>query len=108
MAIDRSRAIFQGPYGKTVEQLKHIAIEHWIDWRPKEMAALTKQSKGLVQETALKAATRAFKEIDELRRAGFQNHEAEEVVMPKYILLKPEKQVKGELERIASLPDLPE
>jgi hypothetical protein len=106
MSVDRSRAIFQGPYGKTVTQLKRIAIEHWADWRPREVKQLVKE--GRLHEVALKAAERAFQEIEELRRAGYQNHEAEEVVMPRYIILKPEKQVKGELERIASLEGPPD
>jgi hypothetical protein len=101
MPIDRSRAIFQGPYGKTVKQLKMIALEHWADWRPREVKQLITEKR--LQAVALKAAERAFQEIEELRQAGFQNHEAEEVVLPRYILLHPEKVVKGEMERIATL-----
>lgn len=36
MAIDRSRTIQKGPYGKTVKELKQVAIEHWANWRPKK------------------------------------------------------------------------
>lgn len=87
----------------TVAQLKQTAIEHWADWRPKEVKQLIKE--GRLQAVALKAAQQAHKEIEELIRYGFQNHEAEEVVFPKYISLKPEKVVKGELERISHLDE---
>ena len=93
MPIDRSRAMFQGLYGKTVKQLKQTAIEHWADWRPREVKQLIAEKR--LQAVALKAAERAHAEIKELMEAGYQNHEAEEVVLPRYILLKPEEKVRS-------------
>jgi hypothetical protein len=47
---------------------------------------------------ALAAAEKASAEIRELMEYGYQVHEAEEVVLPKYILRPPEREVTAEME----------
>ena len=86
-----------GMYGQTTKQLQAQAIMHWKEWRPKEAAAL--EAAGLLQAEALKAAERTQEGIRSLMQAGYQHHEAEEVMLPRYILLPPEKEVVEEMER---------
>ena len=84
------------PYGKTTEQLKGMAIAHWANYLPKYVKGLVKRNR--LQEVATKAAERAQGEIRELMEAGYQLHEAEEVVLPRYILLKEEPEITSEME----------
>jgi hypothetical protein len=55
------------------------------------------KSKQLLPLT-LKAAERAHREISQLMAAGYQRHEAEEVVLPEYILIKPEEDLIEKIE----------
>ena len=75
-------------YGTTVKELQEMAIMHLHQWCPKQHKALM-ESKQL-RPLTLKAAERARREINQLMAAGYQRHEAEEVVLPEYILIKPE------------------
>lgn len=83
-------------YGTTVKELQEQAILHLAEWSPKQHKALM-ESKQLLPVT-LKAAERAHQEINELMAAGYQRHEAEEVVLPEYILTKPEEDLIAKIE----------
>lgn len=83
-------------YGTTVKELQEQAIVHLHEWNPKQHKALM-QSKQLLPIT-LKAAERAHKEISALMAAGYQRHEAEEVVLPEYILTPPEADLIAKIE----------
>ncbi|WP_136797076.1 hypothetical protein [Desulfosediminicola ganghwensis] len=89
--MQQAMAAMGAPYGKTIPQLRNLALRHWKEWRPKETAAL--QEAGRLRYDAQKAAERAHREIQQLLRAGYQNHEAEEVVLREYILLEPEEEM---------------
>ena len=65
------------------------ALAHWKKWRPKEYKQM--QRDGTLNEEAQKASKEAAKQVAALMEAGYQKHEAEEVVLPEYILLPPEK-----------------
>ena len=95
-SAEQARKKMGSPYGKTIQQLKELAIDHWSEWRPKFVKDLIKHNR--LQTVALAAATKASEEIRELMEQGYQNHEAEEVVMPKYILRPPEPEVIKEME----------
>ena len=62
---------------------------HWEKWLPKKAKQLkaTHQCEIATQD----AATNAQQEIVGLMADGFQEHEAEEVALPKYILPQPEE-----------------
>jgi hypothetical protein len=64
------------------------AREHWAKWLPKKVAELKKE--GSLEESLHGAARLAMDEISHLRARGYQEHEAEEVALPLFILLKPE------------------
>ena len=83
-------------YGTSVKELQIQRLHHLIEWRPKEYQRLMK-SKQLEPQT-LKDAERAYNEIVSLLNRGFQLHEAEEVVLPRYILTPPEKEVTEAIE----------
>jgi hypothetical protein len=97
MSSTLDRAMQAGRYGKSIKMIQHLAMLHWMEWRPKESAQLKATNYWLTE--TLKAARKAHKGIRELREAGYQNHEAEEVMLKRYILLPPEKEVIEEMER---------
>lgn len=68
-----------------------IALNHWKRWRP-EMVKELRES-GTLNEEAQKASSEAATQVASLMRAGYQKHEAEEVVLPELILLPPESGV---------------
>ena len=84
------------PYGKTTQQLKDMAIAHWANYLPKYVRRLAKQNR--LQDVATRAAERTQAEIKELMEIGYQLHEAEEVVLPRYILLREEPEITAEME----------
>lgn len=65
------------------------ALKHWKQWRPKMYREL--QKAGTLNEEAQRASKEAAAQVASLMAAGFQLHEAEEVVLPELILLPPEK-----------------
>jgi hypothetical protein len=69
-------------------QLMAKARVHWAEWLPKKVAELKKE--GRLEESLRGAARLAQDEISHLMRQGYQEHEAEEVALPMFILLKPE------------------
>lgn len=73
----------------SVEELQAKAKKHWTKWCPHMVAAMKKSNTFEVR--TMNAAKRAQFQIDQLMRAGYQEHEAEEVVLPEEILIPPEK-----------------
>ena len=69
-------------------QYTGLAIRHWSEWLPKMTAEL--RASGSMNEAVQTASKNAAAEVAQLMMAGFQKHEAEEIVLPEYILLKPE------------------
>ena len=84
------------PYGKTTRQLQKLAIRHWTEWRPKMVADL--EAANRLDHDALVAAEKVQEGIMDLKGAGYQHHEAEEVMLKRYILLPPEQEVLDEME----------
>ncbi|MEX3985314.1 hypothetical protein AB4Y45_40925 [Paraburkholderia sp. EG287A] len=85
--VDRQRGI----NGANMLGLQYVrlALDHWKKWRPKEYRQM--QQDGTLNEEAQKASKEAAKQVADLMQTGYQKHEAEEVVLPEYILLPPEK-----------------
>jgi len=61
---------------------------HWTKYLPEKVKEL--RAKGELQETMQGAANLAQKEIEHLRAQGYQEHEAEEVALKKFVYLEPE------------------
>jgi hypothetical protein len=72
----------------SVLELMALARKHWKTHLPDKVKEL--QAKGLLEAETTTAATLAQSEIETLMKAGFQEHEAREVALPMFILLKPE------------------
>ena len=72
-----------------IEELKHRAAEHWMEWLPKKWAALVKEDR--VDQELNRVAIQAEREIRQWMSRGARLDEAEEIVLPELILLKPEK-----------------
>lgn len=82
-----------------IEELKARAADHWREWLPKKWAELLRTDS--VDLTLNIAARHAEKEIRELMDSGARLDEAEEMVLPQWILLKPEKQDDEETSELA-------
>jgi hypothetical protein len=80
----------------SIPELKALARKHWEEWLPEKVKEL--RAEGKLDEALHGAARAAQKEIDHLKSIGYQEHEAEEVALPMFILLKPEPGVDGETE----------
>lgn len=72
-----------------IQELKHKAMEHWQEWLPRKWAALVKEDR--VDEELNRVARQAATEIRQWMDRGARQDEAEEIVLPQLILLKPEK-----------------
>lgn len=72
----------------SVEQFKQKARHHWTKWQPKRVAQL--RADGDLESTLRVAAVNAQERLLELMDQGFRAHEAEEVALHEFILLKPE------------------
>lgn len=70
-------------------RLANKAIRYWKDWLPNRYKELLDANQ--LVTAAATAAAGAAKEIKELMQAGARLDEAEEVVLPKWILLQPEE-----------------
>lgn len=68
--------------------LESKALRHWNEFLPSMVASLI--ADGQLETRVRNAAMSAQQEIRELTRNGYREHEAEEVVLPHLILLKPE------------------
>jgi hypothetical protein len=76
---------------KTLMERKALIIKarkHWEEWLPGKTQGL--KEVGEFKAATRIAARRAQAEIADLITRGYQDHEAEEVVLPKHILLEPE------------------
>jgi hypothetical protein len=71
----------------TVE-LKALARKHWEKWLPEKVKR--ERAAGTLDENLQGAANLAQAEISHLMANGYQENEAREVALPKFILLKPE------------------
>lgn len=76
-----------------IQELKAKAAEHWQNFLPQKWATLVAEDR--VDEALTKAATQAESEIRALMDRGARLDEAEEIVLPQSILLKPEPGVSG-------------
>ncbi len=74
--------------------MESLARKHWAKWLPKKVAEL--KADGDLGEAIQGAAIRAEREIEDLLKQGYQRHEAEEVALPMFILLKPEPEANEE------------
>lgn len=72
----------------SVASLSRLAERHWAEFLPEKAADLKKA--GTFEMRAQQAAERAVAEIQALVRNGVPEDEAEEMVLPEYILLRPE------------------
>lgn len=70
-------------------RLANKAIRHWREWLPNRYRELLEANELVTAAAA--AAAGAAREIKELMQAGARLDEAEEVVLPKWILLPPEE-----------------
>jgi hypothetical protein len=70
----------------SVGSLSRLAERHWAEFLPEKTADLKKPGRS----SRRAAAERAVAEIQALVRNGVPEDEAEELVLPEYILLKPE------------------
>lgn len=68
--------------------MESLARKHWAKWLPMKFAQLKASNE--LGEAIQGAATAANREIEDLMAQGYQRHEAEEVALPMFILLKPE------------------
>ncbi len=74
--------------------MESLARKHWAKWLPKKVAQL--KADGELSEAIQGAATRTERERADLMAQGYQLHEAEEVALPMFILLKPEPEANEE------------
>ena len=72
----------------SAEQFTQTARKHWAKWQPKRMAQLKED--GELESTLRTAGANAQERLLELMQQGFKAHEAEEVALSEFVLLKPE------------------
>ena len=70
------------------------ARKHWTQWPPKKVAAL--KASGELEQALQTAGKQAQQEVLSLMEQGFRQHEAEEVALSQYVLLKPEPEAELE------------
>ena len=70
------------------QRYKAMARKHWSQWLPERVKEL-KETDSL-EPTLLVAGTNAQRRVLELMQQGYKAHEAEEVALSEFILLKPE------------------
>ncbi|MBI2276328.1 MAG: hypothetical protein HYU74_03135 [Dechloromonas sp.] len=70
-----------------MDRYARMARSHWQSYLPTLYEELTES--GRLDEAIEQAVEQARTEIAELQAAGYQLHEAEETVLPRYILLTP-------------------
>lgn len=84
--------------------LAQMARRHWNQWLPAKVARL--KAEGTLNEAIQGAALRAQRGITELMSQGYQAHEAEEVVLPQFVLLEPEADAVDSPEEKAELAQM--
>ena len=65
-----------------------MARKHWAKWLPQKVAEL--KASGQLEQALQTAGKATQQQVVELMGQGFQQHEAEEVALPQFVLLKPE------------------
>lgn len=65
-----------------------MACKHWQTWLPKWVAQL--KADGELEQAVQTAGKLASEEVLSLMQQGFRQHEAEEMALAQFILLKPE------------------
>ncbi len=70
-----------------VSELKALARKHWLKYLPNKVKAL--KANGELEEALQGAALLTQTEIEHLMSRGYQEHEAREVALPMFIVLKP-------------------
>src|SRR5688500_17047477 len=73
---------------RLIDQWKEQARRHWKEFGPTLYHELLKN--GRLDEFLTNAAERTHREMTELQRAGYQHHEAWEVVRESYLFLPEE------------------
>jgi hypothetical protein len=77
------------------------ALKHWTKWRPEMVKEL--KAEGKLAEAIQGAALQTQRMIAELKSQGLQEHEAEEVALPLFVLLPPEANAKDSPEMQSEL-----
>jgi hypothetical protein len=72
----------------SIPELMTLTWKHWTEYLPKKVQEL--QASGELNEAIFGAASLAQMEIDHLMKQGYQEHEAREVALPKFVLLPEE------------------
>lgn len=73
----------------SVAELEAKALRHWKKWLPKKVAAL--RAEGKLEEAVRGSALLAQDQIEHLMKyRHYREHEAEEVALHEFILLRPE------------------
>jgi len=70
------------------EHYKAKARKHWAKWLPEKYKQL--KEAGELEAALQVAANKTRARIDELMAQGYQLHEAEEVALSEFVLLRPE------------------
>lgn len=86
--------------------LVNKAIRHWKEWLPNRYAELLEANQLITAAEA--AAKGAALEMKELMDAGMRRDEAEEIVLPKWILLPPEPEAEQEAEPETTTEETPD
>lgn len=71
-----------------IDSLEAKIRRHWTTYLPQKVAEL--RAAGTLNEEIQGAARLAQAEIETLKKAGYQDHEAEEVALHRFVYLKPE------------------
>lgn len=72
----------------SILELKALARKHWQEFLPEKVKEL--KAEGIFGQELHAAAVMAQTEIEHLMKTGYSVHEAREVALPLFILLKPE------------------
>ena len=86
----------------TTEAFAAEIRHHWKKWLPRKWKAL--EASGRMEAEIMAVARMANDEKMRLMRAGYQEHEADEVVRHEYILLKPEPKLRTPRAKQAAKP----
>lgn len=65
-----------------------LARKHWTKWLPERVRTL--KADGTLEAELQTAARNAQRKVTELMEQGYRQHEAEEVALAEFVLLKPE------------------
>ena len=83
------------------DHYKAKARKHWTEWLPQKVATL--KAEGELDAALQTAANATRARVDELMGQGYRLHEAEEVALTEFVLLKPELKARETPEQRAEL-----